>query len=47
MSISPIKFGDGGNPKFAAHIINHHSVVSGSKIFNPRTMASVRVLLRS
>lgn len=45
--ISPIRFGDGGNPSFAAHIRSHHRVLSGRSIFSPRVMARVRVPLRS
>ena len=47
ISISPIKFGEGGNPNFAAHIKSHHSVLRGRRNFRPRVMASVRVPLRS
>ena len=45
--ISPIRLGEGGSPKLAAHISNHHRVLSGNKSFNPRVIARVRVLFRS
>lgn len=45
--ISPIKLGEGGRPKFDAHIKSHHIVLNGKSNFNPRVIASVRVPFRS
>lgn len=45
--ISPIKLGDGGSPKFEAHIISHHIELSGKRALNPRVIARVRVPFRS
>lgn len=45
--ISPIRFGDGGSPKFDAHIKSHHMVLKGKISFSPRVIARVRVPFRS
>ena len=45
--ISPIKFGDGGNPRFDTHIISHHIDLKGNKSLNPRVIDKVRVPFRS
>lgn len=47
ISISPIRFGEGGRPNFAAHIRSHHRVLRGRSSLRPRVIARVRVPLRS
>jgi len=44
---SPKRFGSGGNPRFAAAIINHQAVDRGINSFSPRFRVRVRVCVRS
>lgn len=42
-----MRLGDGGSPRFDAHIRSHHMVLKGKINFNPRVIARVRVPFRS
>uniref|UniRef100_UPI003981911D hypothetical protein n=1 Tax=Salmonella sp. s54496 TaxID=3159665 RepID=UPI003981911D len=44
---SPIKFGKGGRPRFAAQLISHHIGISEVISFKPRDIEILRVFLRS
>lgn len=47
MQSSPISFGRGGRPSFAAHLINHQKGKSTVIILNPRVIKIFRVCVRS